>query len=135
MYLMDSDILIDLCRRRIAPQQHIYCVGISNCVVSEISLAEMLVGAYKTGKELEFRQVEKIQDVFETVPVTYGIIDRYAQLRALLETRGTRIASMDLFIAATALANNYTLVTHNARHFSRIPGLQLEDWTEEDRND
>ena len=33
-----------------------------------------------------------------------------------------------LQIAAIALANNLTLVTHNAREFSRVPGLLLEDW-------
>ena len=38
---------------------------------------------------------------------------------------------MDLFIAATALEHDYTLVTHNTRHFSRIPGLKLEDWIQD----
>jgi len=33
-----------------------------------------------------------------------------------------------MLIAAIALANNLTLVSHNTREFSRIPGLSLEDW-------
>ena len=33
-----------------------------------------------------------------------------------------------LVIAAIALANRMTLVTHNTTEFSRIPGLALEDW-------
>jgi tRNA(fMet)-specific endonuclease VapC len=42
--------------------------------------------------------------------------------------RGTPIGPNDLVIAATALAHQVTLVTHNAAEFSRVPGLQLEDW-------
>ena len=131
MYLIDSDILVDFCRGKIAPQENINRVGLSNCVVSEISLAEMLVGAYKSGNESEFLRVEKMEKMFAPIPLSYEIIDHYAQLRASLETRGMRIANMDLFIAATAIANDFTLVTHNTSHFSRIPGLRLEDWTEE----
>ena len=44
---------------------------------------------------------------------------------------GAVLDKMDLFIAATALANDCTLVTHNTRYFARIPGLRLEDWVEE----
>jgi tRNA(fMet)-specific endonuclease VapC len=54
--------------------------------------------------------------------------DEYARARALLEAAGTPIGTMDLLIAAIALANNLVVVTHNTRDFSRVPGLRLEDW-------
>jgi tRNA(fMet)-specific endonuclease VapC len=31
-------------------------------------------------------------------------------------------------IASIALARDLTLVTHNAREFSRVPNLKIEDW-------
>lgn len=31
-------------------------------------------------------------------------------------------------IAAIALANRMTLVSHNTTEFSRVPGLTLDDW-------
>ena len=34
----------------------------------------------------------------------------------------------DMLIAAIALANELTLVTHNTAEFSRVPGLLLDDW-------
>jgi tRNA(fMet)-specific endonuclease VapC len=50
------------------------------------------------------------------------------QIRARLASAGTPIGSYDLLIAAIALVNNLTLVTHNTREFERVEGLQLEDW-------
>lgn len=52
--------------------------------------------------------------------------DIYAQLR----TAGTPVADIDLLIAGTAIANGLILVTRNVKHFSRIPQLQIEDWTQ-----
>jgi tRNA(fMet)-specific endonuclease VapC len=46
----------------------------------------------------------------------------------LLRRQNQLIGDMDLATAATALAHGLMLVTHNTRHFRRIPGLQLEDW-------
>jgi tRNA(fMet)-specific endonuclease VapC len=45
-----------------------------------------------------------------------------------LERTGSVIGPHDLQIAATALHHGLTLVTHNTREFSRIPGLRLDDW-------
>lgn len=35
---------------------------------------------------------------------------------------------MDLLIAATALAHDLTLVTHNTHDFAHVPGLRVVDW-------
>jgi len=51
-----------------------------------------------------------------------------AAIRIELEALGTPIGPYDLLIAATARRYQHTLVTHNTREFSRVPGLQLEDW-------
>jgi tRNA(fMet)-specific endonuclease VapC len=46
-----------------------------------------------------------------------------------LRRDGIRIGTMDLRIAAIALANDLTLLTRNAIDFSKVPGLLIEDWT------
>lgn len=53
------------------------------------------------------------------------------QIRAQLASLCTLIGEYDLQIAAIALANNLILVTHNVDKFSRVKGLQIEDWEAE----
>lgn len=43
--------------------------------------------------------------------------------------KGEVIGPADLIIAATARADGAVLLTHNSKEFSRVPGLQIEDWT------
>ena len=59
------------------------------------------------------------------VPFTAECEARFQQLRLLRPQIGT----LDLRIAATALAGELTLVTRNQRDFSRVPGLRVEDWS------
>ena len=54
----------------------------------------------------------------------------YGRIASLLERSGKKIGHNDLFIAATALANNAVLVTNNMDEFKRVPGLSLECWYE-----
>ncbi len=51
--------------------------------------------------------------------------EQYAKLRK----HGSPLEDIDLLIAGIALSNNLVLVTHNSRHFVRIEGLELADWS------
>jgi tRNA(fMet)-specific endonuclease VapC len=55
-------------------------------------------------------------------------LDQAAKIYANLRKAGQLIEDADILIAAIALVNDMTLVTNNTSHFSRIAGLQLEDW-------
>lgn len=52
----------------------------------------------------------------------------FGTIRSGLEVLGTPIGAYDLQIAAIALTNNLTLVTHNTREFQRVNNLLIEDW-------
>lgn len=41
---------------------------------------------------------------------------------------GNAIGPNDMLIASIALVHGATLITHNTREFSRVRGLQIEDW-------
>ena len=49
-------------------------------------------------------------------------------MRAQLERKGVVISERDIQIAATAMANRLTVVTHNMNEFIRIEKLTVEDW-------
>jgi tRNA(fMet)-specific endonuclease VapC len=69
-----------------------------------------------------------------------GVLDRYLKLTVLefdeaaaaeferLQRLRLRIGTMDLKIAAIALAHDATVLTRNLKDFSRVPGLRVEDW-------
>ncbi len=131
MYIIDSDTLISLVRGQHGVQQKMVHIGLSQCKVSEISLAELYVDAYKRNDIKGMGQANYIAQTFEIVRISSHLED-YAKLRAGLERQGFKLDSMDLFIAASALAEDLTLVTHNTKHFSRVPGLKLEDWIQDE---
>jgi predicted nucleic acid-binding protein len=54
--------------------------------------------------------------------------DQFGRLRSLLKRKGLAVPPMDLLIAATAVARQLTLVTHNVRHFANVPNLNVVDW-------
>ncbi len=63
-----------------------------------------------------------------SLPYDDAATDHFVALRRHLESIGEMIGPYDMQIAAIALANGCTLVTHNTAEFSRVPGLVLEDW-------
>ena len=53
---------------------------------------------------------------------------RAGLIRAELANRGTPIGPYDVLIAGQALNRGLILITRNVREFSRVSGLQIEDW-------
>jgi len=126
-YLLDTNVLIAMFRGRSIIREGILKIGFENCIVSEISLAELLVGVYKSGYEQHVHEVRFVKDHFAVIPIS-GAVEQYAKLRAQLEADGIRLDNFDLLIAASAITEGLTLVTHNTKHFERVPRLQVRDW-------
>ena len=97
--------------------------------VCSVVKAEMYAGAMKSNDPTRTRLKQQAFLVqFISLPFDDAAAEVYAIIRAHLEAQGMPIGPYDLQIAAIALVNNLILVTHNAREFSRVPGLTLEDW-------
>jgi predicted nucleic acid-binding protein len=62
------------------------------------------------------------------VDVTSDVARKFGEVRAGLFDRGLPMPPMDLMIAATALVNNFTLVTHNTADYANVPNLRTVDW-------
>ena len=128
MYLLDTCILIPIFKRDCDIQKRVWDIGFDKVFVPEPVLAELLVGAYKSGIPDEMDHIRWVRRYFNVLPASQAVFDRYASLRADLEKQGLRLDSFDLLIAATALEYNLILVTGNVKHFSRIPDLRIENW-------
>jgi tRNA(fMet)-specific endonuclease VapC len=125
-YLVDTDYVADYLKgrshvlplfKRLVPE------GIG---ISIITFAEVYEGIYYGQRRSHY---EKSWRVFLQMTPVFGISRSiakcYASIRGNLARKGQLIDQPDLFIAATAIKHDLTLVTRNHRDFERIPTLKL----------
>lgn len=101
----------------------------SDVAVCSIVKAELFYGAMRSNNPTRtLRLGQRFLEQFVSLPFDdqAGLI--HGQIRAQLASAGTPIGPYDLQIAAIALANDLTVVTHNTDEFSRVEGLPIEDW-------
>ncbi len=132
MYLFDTDILSHVLKRAPSPSvlSRLAAVPAEEQFTSAITVGEMVYGAYRSEKPNHFlRQLEeRLWPNISIVPFDRGSAETYGRLRAELEAAGTPLGEPDLRIVSIALAHNLTMVTGNVRHFSKVSGLQVENW-------
>ncbi len=96
-----------------------------------IVVAELRVGALRAAAPIqEVAKVQAFTAGFSVIPFGLPEAEAYARIRFDLERIGMKIGANDLIIAATSVAGDLVLVTHNTSEFARVPGLQIEDWQE-----
>jgi tRNA(fMet)-specific endonuclease VapC len=128
-FLLDTDTCVFALRGRTSVRERLATVGPDQVALSVITLAELRYGASCSAQpEANHRTI----DDFVSAPAVLGMDAQAARasggIKAQLRQAGQLIEDLDLLIAATAHAYDLTLVTNNAAHFGRIPGLRLENW-------
>lgn len=104
-------------------------IGEENCLLSEITIAELKFGAENSmQKEKNRKNIEAFQTMFNILPI-FPALDIYAEEKSRLKKRGQILDDFDLLIGATAIFNSLTLVTRNVSDFDRLNGIVIEDWT------
>lgn len=128
-YLLDTNILIYLDKRVgncLANLQKYPEQDIALCAVSLMEIEYGLAKSLRPEHMRDFMQdMRKRHAVLSLDAASAQLAGR---LKANLASLGAAIGPYDLLIAGIALANQLTVVTHNTREFSRVPGLQVEDW-------
>lgn len=129
-YLLDTNVcILYLKGRNLNLKQRLEAVPNQEIAVCSIVKAELCFGAMKSANpERNFALQQKFLAQFVSLPFDDLAATTFGVIRSQLETQGTPIGAYDLQIAAIALANNLTLITHNTREFRRVDGLQVEDW-------
>jgi len=130
MYLLDTDTIIFNLKGSLAVRKNLLLHINDPIKVSVITLMELYYGAYKSQKVTgNLAKIKTIEQSLEIIPVRIESVEIFGMLKSKLEKSASRLDDFDLIIAACALAHNLTLVTNNEKHFQRIEGLKLTNWT------
>lgn len=134
MYLLDSDICINLLRGKLPHTFELMRQSDPRIFgIPAVVEAELRTGALKSEHpQKNKRLVENFLAPYKSVPFDGSAAVAYSEIRATLERQGATIGPNDLLLAATAMANDATLVTGNLREFGRVEGLSVENWEETD---
>lgn len=129
-YLLDSNICIHFFRGKFGIIDKLNSVRLSNCAISEITLAELVFGAENSDNP------EKNNDIVEqfinqlTILPIFDSIRIYGKEKTRLRKDGKMISDFDLLIGCTAVEKELIMVTENVREFERISGIRIENWIE-----
>lgn len=134
LHMLDTDTASYIIRERSpAISARVSAIPPSLLCVSVMTRAELQCGLMRlpAGHRLHVG-VREFLRIVRVLPWDADAADYYAEIRHQLVTTGQAIGEMDMMIAAHSLAARAMLVTNNVRHYERIPGLALVNWSEED---
>lgn len=135
-YLLDTDTCIYLMtehepKKRERIVKHLEAVKPEETVyLSSISVSELSYGAHK-GKwsKANVSLLERFLMDFTVAAFDEQAAKVCGSVRAALEKKGKPIGPLDTLIAAHAVSVGATLITNNAREFTRVTGLHVKNWS------
>lgn len=130
-YMLDTNICIHVIKHK--PEtaiRNFLTHQPDDLCISAITLAELLHGVEKS-KFKDRNRLAVLMFLSGIAVLDFDSIaaQAYGELRADLEQNGTPIGPMDMLIAGHAKSRGLILVTNNTGEFTRVKGLQLEDWS------
>jgi len=134
MYLLDTNMLSELIKREPNPYL-LSCLRskpIHSLSTSCICLVKLRYGcASKTDFESFWSKIrQEILSRVNVVPFGEKEAVVAGDILAKLNDAEDRIGMDDILMAASAIANQYTVVTSDVKRFSGIKGLAIENWLE-----
>jgi tRNA(fMet)-specific endonuclease VapC len=129
-YLLDTNICVHFFKGKYSLIDKIENVGLSNCAISEITLAELVFGAENSENPTKnLKVVDKFAEQITILPI-FDSIYKYGKEKARLRKSGIMIGDFDLLIGCTSTESNLIMVTENIREFERITDIKIENWIE-----
>ncbi|MEY4684406.1 MAG: hypothetical protein RLZ25_865 [Pseudomonadota bacterium] len=111
-------------------RERLETLPMSSIAISVVTEAELLFGVARKGHPTGLARVVKAFLMrVQILPWDSKTATVYGNLRAACTSAGVTLGALDMMIAAHAVAENATLVTHD-KAFSLVPGgvLTVEDW-------
>ena len=128
-YLLDTNICIYYIKGKYNLDKKFDAVDSDSLFISEITLAELKFGVENSAVPDKNRSV--LQDFLSGLQILpiFEALDIFAKEKARLRKSGIPVDDFDLLIGTSAVANDMVLVTNNVKHFERINGIRIENWT------
>jgi tRNA(fMet)-specific endonuclease VapC len=129
MFALDTNTLIYFFKGVGRVRERLLAVPPADVAIPSVVLYELEVGiAQSTQPSKRRSQLDSLLAAIAILPFDSAAARRAAGVETVLRGMGTAIGPLDNLIAATALANSATLVTHNMKEFRHVRGLDLADW-------
>jgi len=127
-YLLDTSICVFFLRGRLHLDKMVKEIGIENCYISEITVAELRFGVENSDNPIKSNKAVDIFLKGLTIIPIFGSIKRYAIEKVRLRKIGKPMHDeFDLLIGVTAIENQLILVTDNIKDFKLLDGIQMEN--------
>ena len=127
-FLLDTDTVSYAIRGQGRSARLIQNHSPETLAMSALSLSELRYGAARRKSQRLHALIDAILIDIAVLPFDARCAETAGTIGAALAESGQQIGELDTLIAAHALSLDLTLVTNNLKHFSRIPGLKIENW-------
>ena len=133
MLVLDTSVVSALMRRDVDALQRLSREVPGDVFLSSPVLAEIRYGLERLARgrrrDLLEREWQRLRAVLAWQDWTAPAAEAFGAEKARLERSGTPLDDMDIAIGSVAIGLSARLATRNARHFERLVGLTVEDWT------
>ena len=132
VYLLDTDIIIYSLKGNEIVRRNLRLHLNDPIKISAVTLMELYYGAYKSKRVASnLAKIKTIENTLEIISISRELVEIFGILKSNLEKAGKPLDDFDLILASTAMTHNLTIVTHNEKHFRRIDGLKIENWSKD----
>jgi tRNA(fMet)-specific endonuclease VapC len=127
--MLDTDTVSYVLRKRAPVCDRVMHCRPSDLCISSISLAELRFGAEDVNSPKLHNLIDRFVSSVEVLPFDELAATYYGNISVVLKKAGEPIGELDTLLAAHALSRDLVFVSNNTKHFRRIKGLKLENWS------
>jgi tRNA(fMet)-specific endonuclease VapC len=130
IYALDTNVVIEILNRNITvcKRRDVALERGNDLIIPVVTDYEIWRGFYYRPASAKQKAYVSLCDLFPVCQMTSQIWKRSTLIYADLRSKGRTVDDADIFIAAMCIEKDYTLVTHNTRHYDGVDGLVIEDW-------
>ena len=130
MYLLDTDSVIYFLKGNETVTGNFKAHMDTPKALSVITYGELVYGCRKSQRpSANLAKIYRLAELYPVIDVTRSVMDSFGDIKAQLSASGQTVDDFDLLIGCSALTLNYAVVTNNTRHYEKIPGLRVINWS------